>query len=364
MPRQAQVGQRRPAGAPANQPRRPQAPQGQSAQRRPAQPRPQDRAPMRGDPHKRPMQQRPARPAEQRPARPANARPARSANSGARPVNAAPARDRRNAHVPSRTGNGARRPESTQGRGQAQRTRRNNDWIYPEGYTPPRQQSRRPANSGNGKRRPASAKKQSQPAPMIVVDWGRVGAVMLAVLVRFLICFVIVVAVMGIAYRNIFYSTVKPPVKEVVYTFVTVEGEGEDAKTTFTELKSAYGRAHKDGEMLISFSQVSKWLGTAQVGDVYSMRFIFGEGENTDEDVVFHNGSHNAIVNGTIINMKAPAQFRNGEVWIPLSFITDYMVGIQIEKTEGAATLSLQGEGVSFILRPISPLTPAEPPED
>ena len=44
--------------------------------------------------------------------------------------------------------------------------------------------------------------------------------------------------------------------------------------------------------------------------------------------------------------------------------ITDYMVGVQIEKTEGAATLSLQGEGVSFILRPISPLTPAEPPED
>ena len=362
MPRQSQGQQRRPAPA--------------GGQRRPARPRQPQGAPMRAPARGGQQPARTARPAVQ--GRPVQQRPARPMEGAARggrpqrdprvardprPVRGTHAEKRRGAPKgnsrPVRPDNRRRRPDSAQPKPQAPRTKRSNEWIYPEGYTPPKQSGRRPAAD---KRKRAPARKKQD--PVITVDWKRFGSVMLAVFIRFVVCLVIVASVMGIVYRNIFYSDPKPPVKNVTYTFITVEGEGEDAKTNTSSMTCSYGSAYKGEEMLISFSEVSKWLGTAQVGDVYSMRFILGEGTDADEDVVFHNGSHNAIVNGTIITMKASAQFRNGEVWIPLSFILDYMEGIETVKTEEAVSLSLSGEGASFILRPISPLTSAEPPED
>ena len=295
--------------------------------------------------------------------RPANS--SHPANDKGRSANA-PVRERRNTpSAADRQGRRPaeqqkqRRPANTQPRNNTvPRAKRSNEWIYPEGYTPPKSQNRRPADN----RRKAPAKKQQK--PVVIVDWKRVGSIILAILIRFLICLAAVVLVMGIAYRNIFYSTMKPPVKNVTYKFITVEGEGDEAETLTNEMDFPYTKAYSGDQMLISFSEVSKWLGTAQVGDVYQMRFILGEGTDSDEDVVFHNSSHNAIVNGSIITMKAPAQFRNGEVWIPVSFLTDYLVGVEIIQTPEAATLSLSGEPVSFILRPSQPLTPAEPPED
>ncbi len=246
----------------------------------------------------------------------------------------------------------------------ANQPQKKRDWVYPEGYRPQGQTrrptqtpGRRPAGEDNGRRparRPRSPKKS--------FDWERFGAVCLALFGRFAVCLAVVAIVMLLIYRNMFYSNIEPPTKEVDYTFLTVEGEGDEAKTVSRKLTFDAASAYSRGELLVSFSEVSKWLGTAQVGDVYSMRFVLGEGNS--DDVVFHNSSRNAFINGAPVVMRSVARFDNGEVWVPVSFITDYLEGVEVMLSEGAVTFSFTGEDVRFNLRPADPLQPAEQPEE
>ncbi len=242
--------------------------------------------------------------------------------------------------------------------------RQSREWIYPEGYTPPRPQRRADNGARRADDRRRAQQRKREPEPIIKVNWQRVGVIALAVLGRFLICLLIVAGVMAIAYRNMFYSQIKPPAKKVAYTFITEEGEGDNKNTLKTTMSFSGGVAYEGEELLVSFSELSKWLGCAQVGDVYSMRFIFGEGTERDEDVVFHNSSQNAFVNGAPVVMRSIARFDNGEVWVPLSFVRDYLCGVETVSNNDSVTLSLTGESVSFILRPSHTLTPAQPPED
>ena len=62
--------------------------------------------------------------------------------------------------------------------------------------------------------------------------------------------------------------------------------------------------------------------------------------------------------------MKCRAQFRHGEVWVPLSFIKDYITGIDITEKKDSVSLSLNGEELSFILSPSAPITPVPIPAE
>lgn len=264
----------------------------------------------------------------------------------------------------------------------AGQARKNGGWVYPEGYK--QSQQRRPdpcaggmrsdrTAGGGGNRRPDTGRRNDRrqsrrlPAekkPIITVDWQRVGVILFAVFGRFMICLCAVCIIMGMIYRNMFYSTHEPPADKVTYSFVTVEGEGEEATTLTDTLTFDSSYAYSDDELMISFSEVSKWLGTAQIGDVHSMRFVLGNGTDTSEDVVFHYNSQNAFINGAPIVMKAVARFDNGEIWVPLSFVSDYITGIEIVQETESVTLSFTGEEVSFVLRPSEALAPAEQPEE
>ncbi len=237
------------------------------------------------------------------------------------------------------------------------------DWIYPEGYTPPRPpQQRRPNPNQNPQRRPQQ-KRKPEPAIKVKIDWQRVGAVCAAIAVRFVSAVIIVAISLFVYLRFNFYTQPAPPYDEVSYNFITVEGEGDDAvKSTTSFLSEGYSAYYRD-ELLISFSEVSKWLGTAQVGDIYSMRFVLGS-DNESQTVVFHNSSQDAFVNGTPIAMKTRAQFRHGEVWVPVSFINDYITGISITEKKGTVSISLNEEELSFSLSPTDPLDPVPMLED
>ena len=239
---------------------------------------------------------------------------------------------------------------------------RRNDWVYPEGFNPgnaPRrrapQDPRRRAQNPQG-RRPQQRKK-SAPAIRIHIDWQRVGAICAAVSLRFVCCIIAVVVVLSGYFALNFYTKPEAPADEITYVFSKVSGEGEDAVTVSNEIKSEGALAYDRSELLISFSEVSKWLGTAQVGDIYSMRFVLGS-DGASETVVFHNSSQDAFVNGTPVIMKSRAQFRHGEVWIPVSFIKDYITGIEIKEEKNSVMLSLNGEELSFILAPTGALSP------
>lgn len=237
------------------------------------------------------------------------------------------------------------------------------DWIYPEGYTPQRPpQQRRPDPRNNPQRRPQQ-KRKPEPAIKVKIDWARVGAVCTAIAIRFALAVILVSITLFAYFRFNFYTQPAPPNEEVSYNFVTVTGEGDDAvKTTTSILEEGYS-AYDREELLISFSEVSKWLGTAQVGDIYSMRFVLGD-DNVSQTVVFHNSSQDAFVNGTPIAMKTRAQFRHGEVWVPVSFINDYITGITITEKKGTVSIELNDEELSFSLSPTDPLTPVPMLED
>ena len=160
-----------------------------------------------------------------------------------------------------------------------------------------------------------------------------------------------------------FHTEQKPPVEEVKYLFATVSGEGDKQTTTYNELISSGALSYDRDQLLISFSEVSKWLGSAQVGDIYSMRFVVGS-DKESQTVVFHNASQDAFVNGCPIVMKCRAQFRHGEVWVPVSFIKDYITGIEIKEKKDTVTLSLNGEELSFTLSPSNPIEAVPTPED
>lgn len=245
---------------------------------------------------------------------------------------------------------------------------RRNDWVYPEGFNPqgaPRQRRpqdprRRPQNQQA--RRPQQ-KKKSAPAIRIHIDWQRVGAVCAAVAIRFVCCLIAVAVVLSVYFACNFYTKPQPPEEEVTYVFKTVTGEGDDAVTVLNEVISEGSLAYDRNELLISFSEISKWLGTAQVGDIYSMRFVLGD-DGSSQTVVFHNSSQDAFVNGTPVIMKCRAQFRHGEVWVPVSFIKDYITGIEISENKNTVSLSKNGEELSFILSPVDALTPVPMMED
>lgn len=219
-------------------------------------------------------------------------------------------------------------------------------------------------SQNNPQRRP-QPKKKAAPAIRIHIDWKRVGAVCSAVFIRFVCCIIIVTLVLSGYYIKNFYTKQKPLFEEMKYIYATVEGEGEDAVTVLSETVSAGELAYDRNELLISFSDISKWLGSAQVGDIYSMRFVLDSGKENDiHSVVFHNSSQDAFVNGCPIVMKCRAQFRHGEVWVPVSFVKDYITGIDITEKNDTVSLSLNGEKLSFILSPAAPLSPAPIPED
>ncbi len=294
-------------------------------------------------------------------------------NQNTRNMSGAPQRQRPNPNQP-RPQNPKNRNQSSQSNRNSQRKapqsqQKRNDWIYPEGYNPNRPpqmrggqapQQRRPQN--NSHRRPQQ-KKKSAPAIRIHIDWQRVGAVCSAVFLRFVCCIIAVMLVLSGYYFKNFYTKQQPPVEEMKYIFATVSGEGDDAVTVLNESVSVGALAYDRSELLISFSDVSKWLGSAQVGDIYSMRFVIGS-EEESQTVVFHNSSQDAFVNGCPIVMKCRAQFRHGEVWVPVSFIKDYITGIEITEKKDSVSLSLSGEELSFILSPSNPITPVPIPEE
>ncbi len=246
---------------------------------------------------------------------------------------------------------------------------RKKDWVYPEGYNaqiPPqyrngqRPPQRRPQNQ-NGKR-PAQ-KKKAAPAIRIHINWQRVGAICSAIAIRFVCCLIVVILALTGYYFFNFHTEQQLPYEKIKYVFTTVSGEGEDAVTTYNEFVSESSLSYDREELLISFSQVSKWLGTAQVGDIYSMRFVLDYG-NESQTVVFHNSSQDVFVNGCPIVMKCRAQFRHGEVWVPLSFVKNYINGVEVAEKKDKITLSKNGEELSFTLSPSYPIDPVPLPEE
>ncbi len=81
----------------------------------------------------------------------------------------------------------------------------------------------------------------------------------------------------------------------------------------------------------IKYSAIAPFVDFTVTGSSTKHCYIFTEAE---EYATFTNGNNLVIVNGANVNMDAPAKVEDGEVYVPLSFIENELVGVVVAYDE------------------------------
>ncbi len=109
--------------------------------------------------------------------------------------------------------------------------------------------------------------------------------------------------------------------------------------------------AYRNGVLYIDFSDFAKALGIASVGSVDSVRFIIPDadardsgGTGREEYVIFTDGMRSAAVNGTTVIMEGACRTVGLDVWVPFSFVENYVNGLVYENDGDSVTVSCENE--------------------
>ena len=109
--------------------------------------------------------------------------------------------------------------------------------------------------------------------------------------------------------------------------------------------------AYVNGIMYIDFSDLARVLGIASVGSIDAMRFIVPDsnagdssGTGNEEYVIFSDGMRSACVNGTGIIMEGACRTEGLDVWVPFSFVENYVRGIVSEKDGSLVIITAENE--------------------
>lgn len=249
------------------------------------------------------------------------------------------ARQKNTAHAGS-----AQQKKDTAARGREQKQNKGSGgWVIPEGspiytaqgrsyetsrdYTPAR--SSPPQNT----KRPKKKAKEKKNAGAAILFGIKVF------MTRLLIMLIICSLCTFWWYRAQFHSTNGGSSDDVKYSM-----EAEDGSSlSFTAPAAS---AYRHGVMYVDFSTVSQWFGMAEVGSIDSMRYVItspdnrtSEGSGSEEYVIFTNGSAGASVNGSSVIMSGACRTAGSQVWVPLSFIENYITGISVEhSSRGSVT--------------------------
>lgn len=142
----------------------------------------------------------------------------------------------------------------------------------------------------------------------------------------FIICFALIFTVVALC---VFVSFQMRSIKlsdNTTYTYVY--GDGKEK----VEKKVSSGKMTRDGIRYVDFSSLSDYLSLTVIGGAGSYRFVVPGGT---EEVLFADGSDEAVVNGEIYRMKGNAEVeQGGGVWVPLSFVKDCMTGVIVTENE------------------------------
>lgn len=154
---------------------------------------------------------------------------------------------------------------------------------------------------------------------------------------RLLIFFIITAALGFWWYRSEFYSTVNDNGSKINYS--VDDGSG-------TSYEASASSAWSSGVLYADFSALYKSFNMAQVGSLDSMRFIVKEddvrdsaGNSKEQYIIFTDGSRTATVNGTAVVMESRCRVIGEHIWIPLSFIENYMDGVKVDHTSDSSVV-------------------------
>ena len=110
--------------------------------------------------------------------------------------------------------------------------------------------------------------------------------------------------------------------------------------------------AYRGDVLYVDFTEISQWFDMISVGSVGAMRFIVRDGvsdtssgKGGEEYVIFMNGQSTVIINGQSIILESECRNAGSHILVPLSFVENYMRGIEVEKDPKGHNIVFSPEG-------------------
>lgn len=131
----------------------------------------------------------------------------------------------------------------------------------------------------------------------------------------------------------------------ILYFFTRTPDKVEDSgKTAFLfggkEIRVAdTADCITSGGIYFCFNDLADYLGMAESGTAEEMKFILpvsdtepetADGVGNEETVIFRPGEYAVVINGQEVQMTLPGQLRLTEIWVPTSFIGEYMNNLSV----------------------------------
>ena len=219
------------------------------------------------------------------------------------------------------------RPEPVKKRRPPQRP--GNGWVVPEGS---------PVYTAEGimydrgpQRRPQQNRRPAPPPPKKKKKIFNKEKFLLGVktfFVRLGIMLLVTVLLGGWWYSDTFHSDSSKRRGEISYSMKDVGFYSQKASA-----------AYRGDVLYVDFTEISGWFDMISVGSVGAMRFICRDGisetssgKGGEEYVIFMNGQSTVIINGQTVILEAPCRNFGSHILVPLSFVENYMRGIEVEK--------------------------------
>lgn len=140
----------------------------------------------------------------------------------------------------------------------------------------------------------------------------------------FFIVFFSVAALICIFFMFDFFSTDKRPSVSYVIGEAEYRLSGSDAYSA-------------DGDILVCFDDIAALCEMTVTGSSDSKVFY---AENSDQKIKFSDGSRIAIINDSDKDMLSHAEMRDGKIYVPLDFVTQYMSGISVKNERNTVTIA------------------------
>ncbi len=166
----------------------------------------------------------------------------------------------------------------------------------------------------------------------------------------FVVCFLIIFTVVMLC---VFVSFHMKPIElpdNDSYDVYFGEGDGR------LETEVARAKLDRGGVRYVDYTKLAEYLSLTVVGGSGTYRFVI---PGTEEETVFTDGSPEAYVNGEVYRMKGNAAVESGKVWVPLSFVSECMTGVNVTEDDEKMTITFLSSGsVGFTMKRAETLGP------
>ncbi len=136
-----------------------------------------------------------------------------------------------------------------------------------------------------------------------------------------LVLFVILSLLLSVFLLVDFFKTEETPDISISYSVDGVESEFEHADV------------YRGDILMVNFTDIAKMCGYTVSGNSQTQKFHLVT-SIANESAEFTSGDSTCKINGASFELSCPCEIENGNVWLPLSFVRDYILGLSIEADE------------------------------